>query len=128
MVFLRTISLLAAVLLMASCGGSSNDIQEDVASGSPPLVTSLSPTSGPVGTEVTVTGIGYSYIPPNNTIMIGSESTVATAHDFLTNPTSSEFETVTFTVPDTTPLGADSVVVIVGDYASNTDVLFTVTP
>ena len=131
MFFRRSYIAIAALALICSCGGSGDgglNIPDDVPTGTVPLVTEVSPTSGPVGTDVTITGIGYSYIPPNNTIMIGDVSVVASAQAYLPDPTSTSFETLTFTVPDDAPVGDNSIVVIVGDNASNADVIFTVTP
>ena len=46
---------------------------------SPPLITSLSPTSGPVGTTVTITGNNFGVAPANNTVYFGAAKATVTS-------------------------------------------------
>ncbi len=121
-----------AVAVIAGCGdltsATSVGFPPDVVTEVPPVISSVTPATGPVGTVVTISGIGFSNIPPNNTIIMDNSSTVATDHSYLAVPTSTDFETLTFTVPNDAPLGATPVVVSVGAYASDDNIIFTVTP
>ncbi len=46
---------------------------------SPPAITSFSPSSGPVGTEVTISGTNFDTTPANNTVFFGATKTTVTA-------------------------------------------------
>ena len=81
-----------------SCG-SSSDFSDDVPTNSPPVVSRLDPTTGPVGTEVTIYGLGFSYVAPTNIITMGTGGAVADSYAILSNPTADEIETLTFAVP-----------------------------
>ena len=94
----------------------------------PPTVTRIAPATGPVGTVIQIFGFGFSVAPPENVVIIGDTGVSATAYDLVANPTSDEIEVLTATVPNDTPLGDSSIVVIVGEHTSNADVMFTVTP
>jgi hypothetical protein len=112
---------------LASCG-SSADFHDDVPTGSSPIVSRVDPTSGPVGTQVTIFGLGFSYVAPTNIIAMGTGAAVAQTYTILANPVDSEIETLTFTVPTGLAPGTYPVVVLVYDTPSNSDVTFTVTP
>ena len=45
----------------------------------PPAITSFSPTSGPVGTEVTITGSGFNATAANNVVFFGATKATVTA-------------------------------------------------
>jgi hypothetical protein len=46
---------------------------------SQPVITSFSPTSGPVGTTVTITGNSFSTTPANNIVFFGAVKATVTA-------------------------------------------------
>ncbi len=123
-------TLLLCLLVVISCGGTSSDsgFFDDVPTGSSPVVSRLDPASGPVGTLVTIYGLGFSYIAPTNIIAMGTGAAVAESYSILAAPTTDEIETLTFTVPTGLAPGAYPVVVVVHEIPSNSDVQFTVTP
>lgn len=45
----------------------------------PPIINSFFPTSGPVGTTVTITGMNFSNIPADNNVMFGGNQATVTA-------------------------------------------------
>ena len=130
-------ALIAAVFIgivaltggMMACG-SSGPMQyaSDVPTNAPPIVTRVDPTSGPIGTAVTIYGFGFSFAPDLNAITIGQAMAVADTYTFLEVPTSEEIESLTTTVPAEAVEGASPVVVLVHEIPSNADIFFTVTP
>jgi hypothetical protein len=96
---------------------SSTPVTFTITAASPPSITSLSPTSGTVGTSVTITGTNFGATPGTSTVTFNG--TTAT-------PTSSNWSASSIVVP--VPAGATNgnVVVTVGGVASN-GVAFTVT-
>lgn len=83
---------------------------------SPPTITSFTPTSGPIGTTVTITGTNFSATPANNTVRFNGTTSVVTA---------STTTSITTTVPTGATTGKISVMVGVNTATSATD--FTVT-
>ena len=120
----------AWIIALAACGSgdSSFDYSEDVPTNLPPTVARIDPATGPVGTAVTVFGFGFSDAAPDNVLMVGSGSIAATAYTLLPNPTSSEIESISATIPAGAAVGADAILVIVDGNPSNADITFTVTP
>jgi len=124
---IRTLAISAALaFLIASCG-SGNPYSEDVPTDSPPVVSRVDPSSGPVGTEITIFGYGFSYTSSLDFVLIGTEMTIASSYSILDEPTSTEIESLTATIPEDAATGENSVVVLVYENASNTDISFTVT-
>lgn len=115
------------MLTLAACGGISSNYDFDVPTDAPPTVSRVDPAQGPVGTQVTIYGFGFSFIPEINIISMGIGAAVATSYNLLANPTSSEIESLAFTVPSNLAPGNYPVVVVVHDNASNADITFTVT-
>lgn len=116
------------LLLIASCGGSSESFAPDVPTNSPPIVSRVTPNSGNAGSEVTIFGFGFTISVPENIVVIGGTSTNATSYTLLSNPTSTEIEAITADVPNDAMLGEGPIYVVVHDNVSNADVSFTVTP
>jgi len=114
--------------LLFSCGGEGPNYYDDVVTGSPPIVSRVDPAAGAAGTQVTIFGLGFSYIIPTNIVTMGTVGAVAETYTILANPTATEIESITFTVPADLAPGEYPVVVVVHDTASNADVTFTVTP
>jgi IPT/TIG domain len=79
----------------------------------PPIITSLSPASGPVGSSVTITGLRFGAAQGTSTVTF-SNSTTGTA---VTNYSSWSDTSITVQVPVGAPTG--TVVVIVGGMPSN---------
>lgn len=125
---MRVILLLMVISLagISSCGGpfSYND---DVPTNSPPNISRVDPASGAAGSEATLFGFGFSYIPANNFITMGAWGTLATQYNLLPNPTNDEIESLNFTVPAELTPGDYAIVLVVDGNASNADVVFTVT-
>ncbi len=74
----------------------------DCGSVSAPTITSFTPTSGPVGTTVTITGTNFSTAPANNTVTFNGTTAVVTA---------STATSITTTVPTGAATGKISVTV-----------------
>jgi hypothetical protein len=123
----RLVIIMCFALALGACGTASL-FSSDVVTQTPPTVSRVEPTSGPPGTEVTIYGFGYSIDTPINIVIIGGSGSSATEYQILGNPTPTEIETLTATVPDDAELGESSVVVVVHQNTSNTDVMFDVTP
>ena len=96
-------------------GTASNGVSFTVSAAGPPNITSLSPTSGPVGTSVTITGTNFGATQGSSTVTFNG--TAAT-------PTSWSATSIAVTVPAGATTG--NVVVTVGGVASN-GMTFTVT-
>lgn len=118
----------AFLIALSACGSSGLNFPDDVPTDSPPVVSRVDPTAGAAGSQVTIFGLGFSDAAPNNIVVIGDAAVSATGYRLLDNPTSSEIEALTATVPTDATAGANSVAVVVYDNTSNSDVQFTVTP
>lgn len=135
----------AAALLLAALGahcGSVNlggtgtgGVNSSVASGiSPPVISTITPAAASIAgaTVVTLSGFGFSSVSTANIITIGtgttSAATTATAYGLVTPATAGNIETLSFTLPATTPVGVQNVFVTVFNNASNADLTLTVTP
>lgn len=88
-------------------GSSSTDFQ--VSAANTPTITSFTPTSGAIGTAVTITGTNFSTTPANNTVQFNGTSatvTASTATSITTTvPTGSTTGPVTVTVGGLTGTG-----------------------
>ncbi len=125
----RTIITLASAFLLVACGYETGlDYAEDVVTQSPPTVSRIEPSTGTTGTTISIYGFGFSTAVPSNIVVIGDQSVSAETYELLDNPTPTEIERLTATVPDGLAVGESSVVVVVYDNVSNADVTFTVTP
>jgi gliding motility-associated-like protein len=82
----------------------------------PPTITSFTPTSGPVGTTVVITGTNFSTTPANNTVQFNGTTAIVTA---------STATSITVTVPIGATTGKITVTVAGSTATSATD--FTVT-
>lgn len=120
-----TVALLAA-LVAAGCG--SGGFPGDVPSDSPPIVSRIEPDTGAPGDAITIYGVGYSFVPPNNIVIIGGAASTATDYRLLDNPTEGEVEAIDATVPAEAAAGEGGVVVMVADNVSNSNITFTVIP
>jgi hypothetical protein len=136
---LKKISLLI-VMGIAACGGvdlgqgtGAGSIDSSVTTGiSPPVITAVAPTTAARGAAVVVSGFGYSLVPQYNVITIGTGAdaiaVTATAYGVVSPATPGNLETLTFTVPATAPLGAQTIFVTVLTNTGNASVTLTVTP
>lgn len=123
----RFLFLVSSFLFLVSCGASAT-FSDDVPTGALPVVSRLDPAAGPAGAQVTIYGLGFSYVAETNVVTIGDEAVSAENYSILENPSGDEVETLTFTVPVGLAAGGYPVVVVVHDTASNSDVTFQVTP
>ena len=117
----------AMVLLGASCG-SGSDYDATVPTDSPPIVSRVDPNAGVASDEITLFGFGFTIAFPENIVVVGGGATSATSYRLLTNPTPTEIEAITFTVPADAVPGEGPIYVQVYGNASNTDISFTVVP
>lgn len=113
---------------MASCGSSDNGASGDVPTGTEPVIASITPASGPVGSTILIEGFGFSLVPQNNIIIIGNSSVAATDYQLVIPAVSPNIEELTATVPTGSAVGVNSVTVVVDGNPSNSDITFTVTP
>ena len=67
------------VVLIASNGGKRSQVTKEIIIFTRPFVTMISPTSGPVGTSVVITGTGFDPVRTNNMIKFNGISSVITA-------------------------------------------------
>lgn len=120
----RTVSIWSVIgglciSLLGGCGGgssSSSPAPAPTPSAATPAITSFTPTSGPIGTSVTITGTGFDATPANNTVQFnGTAATVASAST----------TSLTVTVPTGASSGTISVSTSGGSATSSTS--FTVT-
>ncbi len=124
----RTLILCCLCLLGLAACGSSSDYSSDVPTDSPPYVNRIDPASGQAGDAITIFGFGFSAAAPLNIVLIGGAGSSASAYQLLPNPTATEVESITATVPVGAAVGQGAIAVFVEDNVSNADVLFTVNP
>ena len=130
----RSLARVAGGLLLASCFllltscGQGSQFFDDVVTSAPPIVIRIDPSSGPVGSQATIFGLGFSNLTLTNVVSIGDAVASAEEYALLENPTNGEIESITFTIPAGLAEGDYPVVVIVYETASNTDIHFQVTP
>jgi gliding motility-associated-like protein len=92
--------------------GSSDAFIQKITAGTTPSISSFSPTSGPVGTTITILGANFSTIPANNTVAFnGTPATVS----------ASSATSITTTVPSGATTGKISVTVNCITVQSTTD-------
>jgi hypothetical protein len=75
------------IIITNSCGLLSSKFLYGV----PPVITSFSPASGPVGSSVTITGRGFSATPAENAVFFGATKAAVTA---------ASYNSLTVTVPN----------------------------
>ena len=115
-------------LLFTSCGGGGPQFSDNVPTQSIPIVERLDPTTLSRGDTLSIFGFGYSFVPAENVITIGSASAVAESYTLINDPNPGEIEEITVTVPNTTPIGENTVFIIIGENASNSNLTITVQP
>lgn len=112
-------------------GGGDASITFDpcVVTGLPPVISTITPAAASIagGTVVTISGYGYCTAAPSNVITIGTAAVSASTYGLVAAATATDVESLTFTLPATTPVGAQTVFVTVVGNTSNT-VTLTVTP
>ena len=124
-------TIVAIAFMATACGvgiGTDDDYDATVPTASPPVVSRVDPNAGAAGDEITLFGFGFCIAYPENIVVVGGAATEATGYRLLTNPTSTEIEARTFTVPDDAIVGEGPISMPVYGDASNTDVSFTVVP
>jgi hypothetical protein len=87
----------------------------------------ITPDSGPVGTEVTIYGLGFSVLFNENIVSLGDKSTRAFSYDLADDGEVGEVEKIMFTVPDGLAAGEHAIILYVIIEPSNGDKIFTVT-
>lgn len=120
---------LVLLFLFLGCGSSSetNLFDASISTQAFPLINRANPTSGRVGDTITIFGFGFSNGAANNIVTGGGQPTTAATYALVTNPTSSEIEQLTFTIPTGAATGAGNLFVTVFENTSNT-ISFTVNP
>ncbi|GEM_PF-3869123 len=81
--------------------------------GSGPVITTMTPSSGSSGVEVTITGTGFDPFPANNVVLFGNRQA-------LVKTASADRTTLTVIVPADLPRGTVAVTVTVAAQTSNT--------
>lgn len=120
---------LVLLFLLLGCGSSSetNLFDASISTQAPPLINRANPISGRVGDTITIFGFGFSNGAANNIVTGGGQPTTAATYALVANPTSSEIEQLTFTIPTGAATGAGNLFVTVFENTSNT-ISFTVNP
>jgi gliding motility-associated-like protein len=90
-------------LAIVNTGSNTVSVIQNIMSDSyPPAITSFTPTSGPIGTEVTITGTNFDATPANNIVWFGAVKAIVTAVTAtqltVTVPTGSTYQPITVTV------------------------------
>jgi gliding motility-associated-like protein len=104
------------ITVTTNCVTLTSDIDFTFGAALLPTITSLTPSSGPIGTTVTITGTNFSTTPANNTVKFNGTTSVVTA---------STATSITTTVPAGATTGKVSVTVGGNTAISTND--FTVT-
>ena len=117
-------------LLLLGCGSAATEtagFDASVSVQANPFINRVTPTSGRAGETITLLGFGFSNGAPNNVVTVGGAAATANGYALVASPTSSEIESLTFTIPIGAATGASNLFVTVFDNASNS-VSFTVSP
>lgn len=109
---------LLAIVFTAACGGV-----PPAGSGDVPVLLSVAPAAAGPGDDVTVTGAGFSQIPQDNWVVVGSQ--VVLARNF--EVTDDGQERLTFTLPADVQAGEGDLLVLSDQVPSNS-LSFTVEP
>lgn len=125
----RYIILLFAAFVCASCGSGAAGTGGEVPSGSPPILTRVVPASGPIGTSITIYGVGFTLVPELNFVYIGSSMTQASTYAVI-NPqtTPGESEYIVATVGTDAVVGNNQELVVFVNGAVSDPITFSVTP
>lgn len=126
---------MGCVLWLSACGSSDTaQFDASIATGLPPVISTVTPTPAAIGATLTVTGYGFSIAAPFNVLTITngvtSSSVSASTYSLVPTATASAtaIEQLTFTIPASTPIGANTVFLFVVGNTSNSDITLTVTP
>ncbi len=91
-------------LVVVNSGSNTLSVFRNVISGAPPTISSFSPTSGPIGTAVTITGTNFNATASNNIVYFGAVkapvSTASSTQLTVTVPVGATYAPITVT--DTT--------------------------
>lgn len=129
MIHTKCIRYLLFILLLFGCGSDPETMGLDasISTQAPPFINRIDPASGSVGATVTIFGFGFSNEAPNNIVIVGGTSATASSYSLLANPSSSEIESLTFTIPSGGSTGASDLFVTTFENVSNA-VSFTINP
>lgn len=75
LIFFLTSLLSVSILFLASCGGDGND---PISNDTTPVITTINPLTGPVGTEVIITGKNFSTTPASNKVKFNTTDATVT--------------------------------------------------
>jgi hypothetical protein len=107
-------AILVGATLLTACGGGAGDINAPLPSQTAPVITSFSPTSGPIGSTATLTGVAF------------NGATAVKFNGISANYTLVDATSITATVPSGASDGAITVSTPMGTASSPTS--FVVTP
>lgn len=128
--FLLSWSLALTAIFLAGCGSGTAEttgFDPSITVQSTPFINRAAPTSARPGDTVTIFGFGFSNEAPNNIVTVGGSAAAAGGYTLVASPTSSEIESLTFTIPSGAAAGNADLFVTVFDNISNA-VSFTVNP
>ncbi|MBI4125246.1 MAG: IPT/TIG domain-containing protein [Deltaproteobacteria bacterium] len=118
------------IIFLLGCGSSATEtagFDPSVSIQASPFINRSAPTSGRSGDTITLFGFGFSNEAPNNIVTAGGAAATAASYSLVASPTSSEIESLTFTIPTGAATGAGNLFVTVFENTSNA-VSFTVNP
>jgi uncharacterized protein (TIGR03437 family) len=107
-----TLAIAFGLITISACGGGGSDTSDDNGGNSAPTITSFSPTSGQVGTSVTITGTNFSTTAAGNTVKFNGTTSIvtsSTATQIVTSvPTDATTGKITVAVSGSTATSSDS--------------------
>jgi hypothetical protein len=101
-------------------GVASNGVAFTIKTGPVPLISGLSPTSGPAGSSVTITGTGFGLTQGTSSVMIGSVATAVTSW--------SDTSVVAIVPGNLSAYNLVGVSIVVSGVSSSGGPVFTITP
>ena len=117
---------LGCILGYAACGGRGSVFSDDIPTETMPLIARVNPTTGPAGSVVQIFGIGFSEVPAQNVVIVGSIATTATDYALVAPPANDEIEKLTVTIPGTLSAGEHAITLLIHENPSNSNKTFVI--